>query len=82
MLGRQGAVVLNRGFPSTHYFAQARVVFSVARSRCKELFNLPGSMTLWNLPVHVEDAFEDQWQTWLDRELTHPKLVDCDRTDS
>ena len=68
MLGRQGAVVLKRGFPATHYFAQARVVFAVARSRCQELFNLPGSMTLWDLPVQAEDAFEDRWQKWLDEE--------------
>ncbi len=66
MLGHQGTVVLKRGFPVTHYFAQARVVFAVARSRCHELFHLPGSMTLWDLPVHVEDAYEDRWHTWLD----------------
>lgn len=66
MLGRHGAVVLKRGFPATHHFAQARVVFEVARSRCRELFNPPGCMTLWNLPAEVEDAFEEHWQTWLD----------------
>lgn len=65
MLGRHGAVVLKRGFPATHYFAQARVVFEVARSRSRELFNPPGCMTLWNLPVEIEDAFEERWQTWL-----------------
>lgn len=66
MLGRHGAVVLKRGFPATHYFAQARVVFEVARSRSQELFNPPGCMTLWNLPIEIEDAFEERWQTWLD----------------
>jgi hypothetical protein len=66
MLGRHGAVVLKRGFPATHYFAQASVVFEVARSRCQELFNPPGCMTLWNLPAELEDAFEERWQTWLD----------------
>lgn len=66
MLGRHGAVVLKRGFPTTHYFAQARVVFEVARSRSQELFNPPGCMTLWNLPSEIEDAFEESWQTWLD----------------
>lgn len=66
MLGRHGAVVLKRGFPATHYFAQARVVFAVARSRCEELFNPQGCMTLWNLPAEVEEAFEDRWQDWLD----------------
>jgi hypothetical protein len=66
MLGRHGAVVLKRGFPATHYFAQANVVFEVARSRSQEVFNPPGCMTLWNLPAEVEDAFEERWQTWLD----------------
>jgi hypothetical protein len=41
MLGRHGAVVLKRGFPATHHFAQARVVFEVARGRCRELFIRP-----------------------------------------
>ena len=68
MLGRHGAVVLERGFPATHYFAQARVVFAVARSRCQERFDPPGSMTLWDLPAQLEDAFEDHWQAWLDEE--------------
>jgi hypothetical protein len=66
MLGRHGAVVLKRGFPATHFFAQAHVVFEVARSRNRELFNPPGCMTLWSLPADVEDAFEERWQTWLD----------------
>jgi len=66
MLGRHGAVVLKRGFPATHFFAQAHVVFEVARSRSRELFNAPGCMTLWSLPAEVEDAFEERWQTSLD----------------
>ena len=66
MLGSRGAVVLRRGFPTTHYFAQARVVFAVARSRCAALFSPPGCMTLWNLPAELEDQFEEQWQSWLD----------------
>ena len=69
MLGRHGAIVLKRGFPATHYFAQARVVFAVARTRCRGLFNSPGTATLWDLPAEVEDAFEDRWQTWLDEGL-------------
>jgi hypothetical protein len=67
MLGRRGAVVLKRGFPATHYFAQARVVFAVARSRCNELFSPPGCMTLWSLPAELEDQFEEHWQGWLDQ---------------
>ncbi len=67
ILGRRGAVVLKRGFPATHYFAQARVVFAVARSRCNELFSPPGCITLWNLPANMEDQFEEHWQGWLDQ---------------
>jgi hypothetical protein len=65
MLGRHGAIALSRGLPKTHRFAQARVVFSVARSRCDELFNAPGSVTLWRLPAEIEDRFDEHWQFWL-----------------
>jgi hypothetical protein len=67
MLGRYGKTVLSRGFPRTHYFAQARVVFAVAKSRCQEVFDPPGSMTLWSLPAEIEDHFEDRWHQWLDQ---------------
>src|SRR5712691_5095865 len=65
MLGRHGAIALQRGFPRTHLFAQARVVFEVARSRCQELFDPPGSVTLWKLPAAVEDEFGERWLSWL-----------------
>lgn len=67
ILGRHGSLALKRGFPSTHYFAQARIAFAVARSRCHELFDPPGCMTLWSLPAEVEDQFEEHWQDWLDQ---------------
>ena len=66
ILGRRGSMVLKRGFPSTHYFAQARIAFAVARSRCHELFDPPGCMTLWDLPADIEDQFDERWQDWLD----------------
>lgn len=66
MLGQLGKMALSRGLPKTHLFAQARVVFSVARSRCAEVFDPPGCMTLWHLPADIEDEFETQWQSWLD----------------
>jgi hypothetical protein len=66
VLGRRGTVLFKRGFPTTHYFAQARAVFAVARTRCNELFSPPGCMTLWNLPADTEDQFEESWQIWLD----------------
>jgi hypothetical protein len=65
MLGRYGAIALARGLPRTHRFAQARVVFSVARWRCQELFDAPGSVTLWRLPAEIEDRFDERWQAWL-----------------
>lgn len=66
-LGRFGAMALRRGFPRTHYFAQARSVFAVAAHRCAELFNPPGCVTLWSLPEDVEEAFDARWERWLDR---------------
>lgn len=65
MLGSHGASALARGFPRTHYFAQARAVFAVARSRCEELYNPAGAVTLWRLPAQLEDQFEEHWYTWL-----------------
>jgi hypothetical protein len=67
MLSRNGTIVLGRGFPRTHYFAQARIVFAVARARCREVFNPPGCITLWDLPAEIEDQFEGNWMTWLDQ---------------
>lgn len=67
ILGRYGALAISRGFPRTHYFAQARIAFAVARNRCEEVFNPPECMTLWNLPAALEDQFEGQWHTWLDQ---------------
>lgn len=65
-LGPLGAVALKRGLPRTHYFAQARSVFAVAAHRCSEVFDPPGSVTLWRLPADVEEAFDAQWEHWLD----------------
>src|SRR6266478_5996367 len=65
-LGRFGTAALRRGFPRTHYFAQARSVFAVAANRCKEVFDPPGSVTLWHLDVETEDAFDARWEYWLD----------------
>lgn len=66
MLSRHGLIALRRGFPTTHYFAQARAVMAVARARCAELFDRPGCVTLWHLPAVTEDDLEDAWQVWLD----------------
>lgn len=66
VLGRRGSVVLKRGFPATHRFAQARIVFEVAKSRCHELFDPPGCTTLWSLPAELEDQFQEHWQDWID----------------
>lgn len=69
LLGRAGSVLMSRGFPRTHRFAQARLVFEVARVRCAEVFDPPGCITLWNLPPAIEDRFDARWAQWLeDRE--------------
>jgi hypothetical protein len=66
LLGSNGAFVYRRGFPRTHAFAQARVVFAVAADRCAEVFLPKNGVTLWHFPVSIEDLFEDRWQSWLD----------------
>lgn len=66
LLGRAGSVLMSRGFPRTHRFAQARLVFEVARARCAEVFDPPGCATLWNLPATVEDQFDSRWARWLE----------------
>lgn len=65
-LGPLGAKALRRGFPRTHYFAQARSVFAVAAHRCDEVFHPPGSATLWRLPEVLEEDFDARWEHWLD----------------
>ena len=65
-LGSLGAKAVGRGFPRTHYFAQARSVFAVASHRCAEVSDFPGSVTLWRLPEDVEEEFEAHWEIWLD----------------
>lgn len=65
-LGPLGASVLRRGFPRTHHFAQARSVFAVATQRCREVYDPPRSVTLWDLPADVEDEFELAWERWID----------------
>lgn len=66
MLGRYGGMALGRGFPRTHFFAQAKVVFAVARARCKEIYDPPDAVTLWELPAEIEDQFQERWHDWLD----------------
>lgn len=67
LLGRAGGVLMSRGFSRTHRFAQARVVFAVARARCAEVFDPPGCMTLWSLPASIEDQFDARWPSWLEQ---------------
>src|SRR5271169_195079 len=66
-LSRLGSAAVRRGFPRTHYFAQARSVFAVASFRCREVFDPPQSVTLWQLPETVEEEFESHWERWLDQ---------------
>jgi hypothetical protein len=65
-LGPQGASVLRRGFPRTHHFAQARSVFMAAAARCAQIFDPPGSVTLWRLTDPLEERLETLWEGWLD----------------
>lgn len=64
ILGRFGKAGLSRGFPATHFFAQARVAFAVATARCREVFSPPNCFTLWNLPPEIEELLDAHWQSW------------------
>ena len=67
VLSKKGGLLLSRGFPKTHQFAQARLVFTVARARSFERFPaVPGCVTLWSLPAAVEDAFDTRWEHWIE----------------
>ena len=85
LLGPLGEMALKRGFPKTHLLAQARLVFTVAAHRCREVFDPPGSITLWKLPAELEDRFEAEWSRWIEHaddwktfasELRAPKSTD------
>jgi len=65
-LGTTGARAVSRGFPRTHYFAQARAVFAVADERSVEVFEPKGCVTLWRLDEATEEAFDARWERWLD----------------
>jgi hypothetical protein len=69
-LGRWGTGALRRGFPRTHFFAQARSVFAVAAHRCAERFDAPDAVTLWRLPETLEEEFDARWEHWLDDALS------------
>jgi hypothetical protein len=62
-----GAAALRRGFPRTHRFAQARSVFAVAAHRCSEVFDPPGSVTLFRLTEAIEEEFDTRWEQWVDQ---------------
>jgi hypothetical protein len=66
-LGKLGTAVIRRGFPRTHHFAQARSVCAVAANRCREAFDPPGCVTLWQLPTTIEEDFDSRWERWLDQ---------------
>ena len=77
VLGRKGSLLMSRGFPKTRRFAQARLVFEVARTRSAERFPaVPGCITLWDLPAHIEDAFDAQWAEWLDHSAAWKEFFD------
>ena len=65
-LGPKGASALRRGFPRTHYFAQTRSVCMVAAARCAQIFDPPGSVTLWRLTDATEERLDVLWESWLD----------------
>ena len=77
VLGRKGQVLMSRGFPKTHHFSRARLVFEVARSRSSERFPaVPGCVTLWNLPARLEEMFDGRWAHWLEDPASWTAFID------
>ena len=68
-LGHLGTATLRRGFPRTHYSAQARSVFAVAGHRCREIFEPPGCVSLWHLTEVIEDEFDARWGHFIDHAI-------------
>jgi hypothetical protein len=50
----------------SHFFARARIVFAVASTRCRQVFDPPKCITLWKLPPIVEEQLSATWSEWLD----------------
>jgi hypothetical protein len=73
-LSQLGSAAVRRGFPRTHYFAQARAVFAVAGFRCREVFDPPAifgissglsvacsmSSVLTDIPVPTRPAYRSR----------------------
>ena len=68
VLGPQGKVVIERGFPRTQALARARLAFRVARARCSDVLTKPDAFSLWSLPAQLEDRFEERWFKWLEED--------------
>jgi len=64
-LGKLGTAALRRGFPRTHYFAQARSSWP-SRPSMYGGVRAPGCVTLWRLPEATEEEFDARWEQWLD----------------
>lgn len=61
LLAGKGRTLIRRGLPKTHPFARARIVFTAARTRCGDVFSLPGSHTIWDLPPTLEKESGNRW---------------------
>ena len=86
VLGPRGETVYRRGLPKTHFFAQARVVLTVAARRSAEVYrHRPGEITLWEFSAARERALDRAVQDWQDRaaewDLFFRAIQACDGTD-
>lgn len=77
VLDNKGGLLLGRGFPNTRRFAQARLVFEVARTRSAERFPaVPGCITLWSLPAKLEEELDARWAQWLEKSSSWTEFFD------
>ena len=54
-------------FPANTLFRPGPLRIRGRGSRCREVFDPPESVTLWQLPEAVEEEFEAHWERWLDQ---------------
>ena len=68
VLGARGEMVYRRGLAKTHFFAQVRVVITVAARRSAEVYrHRRGEITLWELSAEHEQALERAVPEWQER---------------
>ena len=73
ILSQLGSKVASRGLPRTEFYGRVRALFEVAAHRTRSFFSPPGSLTLWSLPPHIENALDEAMIGWAHEGRTWPE---------